>query len=103
MLDRGNALISASGLHHSSCHCKAPAFVLGRQPYRSSDMVELLICGLLNVTGSEDARVPFLLSRAGKTLLASGSEESRHCSTSRPGASQTRVFKQTSEMDLLVQ
>jgi len=38
-------------------------------------MVDLLICGLLTVTGSDVARVPFLLSRAGKILLASGSEE----------------------------
>jgi hypothetical protein len=67
--------VPASGLHRLSCHCKAPAFELGRQPYRSSDMVDLLICGLLTVTGSDVGRVPFLLSRAGKTLLASGSEE----------------------------
>jgi hypothetical protein len=67
--------VPACGLHRLSCHCEAPAFELGRLPYRSSDMVDLLICGLLTVTGSDVGRVPFLLSRAGKTLLASGSEE----------------------------
>jgi hypothetical protein len=39
------------------------------------DMVDLLNCGLLTVTGSDVARVAFLLARAGKTLLASGYEE----------------------------
>jgi hypothetical protein len=51
--------VPAGGLHHLSCRYKALASEPGRLPYRSSDVVDLLICGLLAVTESDVRLVPF--------------------------------------------